>query len=146
MIKRREFIAGLGTAAVWPLSARAQQPARMRRIGVLMPFDETDPEGKARLSAFTRALSELGWTDGSNARMDVRWTAASNVDRVRMFAKELVDLQPDVIVTNTTPITGAFQRETQTIPIIFAGLSDPVGAGFVASLPRPGGNLSGFIN
>jgi putative ABC transport system substrate-binding protein len=112
---------------------------------VLMSFDETDPEGKARLSGFTQGLSELGWTDGGNVRMEVRWTAA-NLDRVRMFAKELVDLQPDVILATSTPTTAALQQATRTIPIVFAGISDPVGAGFVASLPRPGGNLTGFIN
>ena len=117
----------------------------MRRIGVLMAFDENDPEGKARLSGFTQGLAELGWTDGRNLRMDVRW-AAGNVDRMRMFAKELVDLQPDVILAGATPATAALQRETRTIPIVFAIVADPVGAGFVASLPRPGGNITGFSN
>jgi putative ABC transport system substrate-binding protein len=143
-MRRREFIAGLGSAATWPMAAKAQQPVPMRRIGVLMPYDETDPEGKARLSAFTQGLSELGWS--SNARMDVRWTAASNVDRVRMFAKELVDLRPDVILASTTPVIAALRRETRTIPIVFAAGGDPVGEGFVASLPRPGGNITGFIS
>ena len=144
-MRRREFIAGLGGAAAWPLAARAQQPDRMRRIGVLMAWDENDPEAKACLSGFTQGLAELGWTDGRNLRMDVRW-AAGNVDRMRMFAKELVDLQPDVILANSTPVTAALQRETRTIPIVFVTVSDPVGAGFVASLPRPGGNITGFIN
>ncbi len=144
-MRRREFIAGLERAAAWPLAARAQQADRMRRIGVLMAFDENDPEAKACLSGFTQGLAELGWTDGRNLRMDVRW-AAGNVDRMRMFAKELVDLQPDVILANSTPATAALQRETRTIPIVFVAVSDPVGAGFVASLPRPGGNITGFIN
>jgi putative ABC transport system substrate-binding protein len=117
----------------------------MRRIGVLMSGDENDPEGKARLSGFTEGLAELGWTDGRNMRMDVRWAAAA-VDRMRMFAKESVDLQPDVILANTTPVTAALQRETRKIPIVFVNVADPVGSGFVASLPRPGGNLTGFSN
>src|SRR3984893_14958491 len=103
LMQRREFIAGLGSAAAaWPAVARAQQPDRMRRIGVLMAIDENDPEGKARLSGFTQGLAELGWTDGRNLRMDVRW-GAGNVDRERVFAKELVDLQPDGILANTPP-------------------------------------------
>jgi putative ABC transport system substrate-binding protein len=123
--------------------AWAQQPDRMRRVGVLMAFDETDPEGKARLSGFTQGLSELGWTDNRNLRMDVRW-AIDNVDRMRALAKELVDLQPDVILGGATPATAALRRETRTIPIVFASVSDPVGSGFVAGLPRPGGNITGF--
>ena len=120
---RRDFIAGLGSAAVaWPLAARAQQPDRMPRVGVLMAFDETDPEGKARLSGFTQGLSELGWTDGNNMRMDVRW-AAGDVDRMRVFAKELINLQPDVIFTDSTLQTALFQRETRTIPIVFVLVS-----------------------
>jgi ABC transporter substrate binding protein len=108
-----------------------------------MAFDETDPEGKARLSGFTQGLSELGWTDSRNLRMEVRW-AIDNVDRVRALAKQLVDLQPDVILGGATPATAALQRETRTIPIVFASVSDPVGSGFVAGLPRPGGNITGF--
>jgi putative ABC transport system substrate-binding protein len=117
----------------------------MWRIGVLMALGENDPEAKAWLSAFTQGLQELGWTDGRNLRMEVRW-AAGDVDRMRMFAKELVDLRPDAILSHTTPGTAALQRETRTIPVVFAGISDPVGDGFVAGLPRPGGNLTGFIN
>jgi putative tryptophan/tyrosine transport system substrate-binding protein len=117
----------------------------MRRIGVLMPFDESDPEAKGWLYGFMRGLAELGWTDGRNMRMDVRW-AADDVDRLRVFAKELVGLQPDVILANSTPVTAALQRETQTIPIVFAIVADPVGSGFVAGLPRPGRNATGFIN
>jgi putative tryptophan/tyrosine transport system substrate-binding protein len=145
-MRRREFIAGLGGAAVWSHVARAQQPDRMRRVGVLMGSGERDPESKAQLSAFTQGLGELGWTDGRNLRTVVRWPASGNVDRVRMFAKELVDLQPDVILSEGTPATAALQQETRTIPIVFAGVSDPVGFGFVASVPRPGGNITGFIN
>ena len=144
-LRRREFIAGLGGAAVaWPLAARAQQGNRVRRIGVLIGFSENDPEAKAYLSGFRQGLAELGWTDG-NLWMDVRW-AAANADQMRTFAKELVNLQPDVILANTTPVTAALQRETRTIPIVFAVVSDPVGVGFVASLSRPGGNLTGFIH
>jgi putative ABC transport system substrate-binding protein len=143
-MRRREFITLLGgAAAAWPLAARAQQGERMRRIGVLMEPPEDDPEGKAHLSGFTQALGELGWTDGRNLRMDVRW-AAGSFERTRMFAKELVDLQPDVILARGTPATAAFQRETRTIPIVFVAVGDPVGSGFVASLPRPGGNITGF--
>src|ERR1700674_2903028 len=145
-MRRRDFVMGLvGAAVAWPLAARAQQPDRMRRIGVLMALGENDPEAKAWLSAFTQGLQELGWIDGRNLRMDIRW-AAGNVDLMRMFAKELVDLRPDAILAHTTPGTAALQRETRTIPVVFAGISDPVGDGFVAGLPRPGGNLTGFIN
>jgi putative tryptophan/tyrosine transport system substrate-binding protein len=144
-MRRREFIALLGGAAMaWPLAAHAQQPDRMRRIGVLVPLDENDPEAKTYLAGFTQGLAELGWTDGRNLRMEVRW-AAADVDRMRMFAKELVDLQPEIIFVNSTAVTAALQRETRTIPIVFAAVSDPVGDGFVAGLPRPGGNLTGFI-
>ena len=144
-MRRREFIAGLGSAAAWPVAARAQQPDRGQRVGVLMAPDETDPQGKARFSGFTQRLTELGWTEGRNLRTDVRW-AADNVDRMRLFAKELVGLKPDVILATSTPVTAALQRETRTIPIVFANLNDPVASGFVASLPRPGGNLTGLIN
>ena len=135
----------LGGATAWPLVAFAQQGSdRMHRIGLLMPYDEADPEAKTYLSEFVRGLAELGWTDGRNVRIDMRW-AAGNVERIRRFAKELTELQPDVILSPTTAVTAAFQRETRTIPIIFASVSDPVGSGFVAGLPRPGGNLTGFI-
>jgi ABC-type uncharacterized transport system substrate-binding protein len=145
-MRRREFIMGLGGAAIaWPRAAHAQQADRMRRIGVLTGFGENDPEGKAYLAGFTRELAELVWTDGRNLRMEVRW-AGADVDLMRMFAKELVGLRPDVILANTTPVTAALQRETRTIPIVFVTVADPVGDGFVASLPRPGGNLTGFIH
>jgi len=144
-MRRRDFITFFGSTAAWPMVARAQQPGRLRRIGVLMSWDESDPEIKTFLSGFMQGLAELGWTDGGNVRIEVRW-AGGNVDRLRMFAKESVDLQPDVILATSTPSTAALQQATQTIPIVFAGISDPVGAGFVASLPRPGGNLTGFIN
>jgi putative tryptophan/tyrosine transport system substrate-binding protein len=145
-MRRREFIAGLGSAVAWPIAARAQQGDRMRRIGVLMGGDENDPERKARVSAFTQALADLGWTDGRNVRMDVRWGGA-DADRTKVFAKELVGLQPDIIATNGTTIgTVAVQRLTRTIPIVFANAGDPVAAGIVARLDRPGGNITGFAN
>jgi putative ABC transport system substrate-binding protein len=147
MIKRREFVAGLGSVAAWPLAARAQQSDRVRRrIGVLMVLYETDPLGQAALSMLTQGLAELGWMDGRNLRIDVRW-AGNDLNRMRMFAKELVGLQPDVLLAgNSTPVTAALQRETRTIPIVFVGLGDPVASGLIASLPQPGGNLTGFFN
>jgi len=144
-MRRREFITGASAAAAWPLAARAQQGERVRRIGVLVPYSEDDPYPRAWLSAFVQELAELGWKEGRNLRMDVRWPAG-NVDRVRMYAKELVDLQPDVILVDSTPQTAALQRETRTISIVFVVVSDPVGSGFVAGLPRPGGNMTGFSN
>src|SRR6516165_10507935 len=143
MIKRREFIAGLGSAAAWPLSVRAQQPERTRRIAVLMGFDENDPLAKLRISAFTQALADLGWTDGRTVRMDVRWAGADN-NRARALAQELVGLQPEIIVTNATPATVAVQRETRTIPIVFSNVGDPVAIGIVPRLDRPSGNVTGF--
>jgi putative ABC transport system substrate-binding protein len=143
-MRRREFITLLGgAAAAWPLAASAQQPGQMPRIGVLTGF-ENDPEGTAQLSGFTQGFQELGWTDGRNVRMDVRWPAGS-VERMRMLAKELVGMQPDVILAQTTPVVAALQRETRTIPIVFVTVADPVGQGFVESLSRPGGNITGFI-
>jgi putative tryptophan/tyrosine transport system substrate-binding protein len=143
-MKRREFITLLGGAAAWPVAARAQPSGRVRRIGVLMGYGEADPDAKADLATFVRGLSDLGWSDGRNLRMDVRWTAG-NVDRARVVAKELVDQQPDVILAHATPQTAALQRETRTIPIVFVVVSDPIGSGFVVGLPRPGGNITGFV-
>jgi putative ABC transport system substrate-binding protein len=144
-MKRRDFFGLLGGAAAWPLTARAQQPDRMRRIGVLMGWSDMDPEYRGRLAAFQTELSKLGWTDGQNLRIDVRWTLG-DVERARFLAKELVDLKPDVILSGATPPTAELQRETRTIPIVFVNVSDPVGSGFVARLPQPGGNLTGFVN
>ena len=144
-MKRRTFIAGLGSSAAWPVVARAQQPGRVRRIGLLMRYGETDPEGKVWLPAFIRGLAALGWIDGRNLLMDVRW-GAGDLDRMRTHAKELVELRPDVIIANSTATTTAIQRESRSIPIIFVAISDPVGSGFVVGLPHPGGNLTGFIN
>ena len=128
-----------------PVDAGAQQAGAIRRIGVLMGFDERDTDANAQLSAFTKALPGLGWTESRNLRMEVRW-AAGNIERARAFAKELVDSRPDVILAHTTPVTAALQRETRSIPIVFVTVSDPVGAGFIADLRRPGGNITGFIN
>jgi putative tryptophan/tyrosine transport system substrate-binding protein len=143
-MRRREFIAGLGAAA-WPLAARAQQGDRVRRIGVLMPLDENDPVAKARISAFTQALADLGWADGRNVRMDLR-SGRGDANRIRALAQELVGFQPDVIVTGTTPAAVAVQRETRTIPIVFVDGGDPVASGMVSRLDRPGGNITGFAN
>jgi putative ABC transport system substrate-binding protein len=143
MIRRRDFITLLGAASVWPLAARAQRGDRVRRIGVLMPFDENDPVAKTIVSAFTQALAGLSWTIGRNVRMDLRW-GGDDINRIRAHAQELVGLQPDIIVTNGTPATAALQRETRTIPIVFANVGDPVASGIVARLDRPGGNITGF--
>jgi putative ABC transport system substrate-binding protein len=145
-IRRREFITLLGgAAAAWPQAARAQQGDRVRRIGVLTPVDENDPEMKRRISLFTQALADLGWTDGRNMRMDLRWGRGDS-NRIRALAQELVGLQPDIILTSGTPPTAAVQRETRTIPIVFANVSDPVASGLVPRLNQPGGNLTGFAN
>jgi putative tryptophan/tyrosine transport system substrate-binding protein len=141
-MRRREFIAGLGAMA-WPLAARAQQSERVRRIGALMAFDENDPEGKSRVSALTQALADLGWTDGRNVRMDLRWFG-DDINRIRALAHELVGLQPEIIVTAGTAATVAVQRETRTIPIVFAGVNDPVASGIVARLDHPSSNTTGF--
>ena len=142
-LRRREFISGLGGATAWPLAARAQQGDPVRRVGVLMGGDD-DPEGKRRLSAFTQALAGLGWSDGRNVRMDLRW-AGGDINRIRALARELVGLQPEIIVTlPSTPATAALQRETRTIPIVFLNVGDPVASSIVARLDRPDGNATGF--
>ena len=142
-MKRREFITLLGGAAELPMAARAQQGDRVRRIGVLMPVDENDPLAETFLSAFTQALSDLGWTDGRNVRIDLRWGRA-DINRIRALAQQLVGLQPDIIVANGTAATAAVQRETRTIPIVFANVADPVAISIVARLDRPNGNITGF--
>jgi putative tryptophan/tyrosine transport system substrate-binding protein len=142
-IIRREFITLLGgTALAWPLAGRAQQ---LPRIGVLTPFNNHDTEGRSRVSAFREALREAGWVEGRNIRIEYRW-AAGDPDRIRAYAAEMVGLAPEAILANSTPVLAALRKETQTIPIVFSGVSDPVGVGFVASLARPGGNLTGFAN
>ena len=145
-MRRREFLKLVGGSAVaWPLVARAQQPERIRRIGVLMGYAESDRQGQANVAAFRMGLQKLGWTEGRNVAIEYRW-AAAEADLVQRFAKELVALQPDLILTQNTPITAAVLQQTRTIPIIFANVSDPVGSGFVAGLPRPGGNVTGLID
>jgi putative tryptophan/tyrosine transport system substrate-binding protein len=143
-MKRRDFIALLGGAvATWPLAARAQQPDRMRLIGVLVGFAENDPFGQSQIAAFRGALPKLGWMEGSNLRIEVRWSA-DDADRTKTLAKELVDMRPDAILGLTTPVIRALARETQTVSIVFAVVSDPIGNGFTASLAHPGGNITGF--
>jgi putative ABC transport system substrate-binding protein len=142
-VKRREFITGLASTAAWPLAVQAQQAERVRRIGVLIAFDENDPQGKRRYSAFTQALADLGWIDGRNVRMDVRW-GGDDTNQMRALAQELVGLQPDVMLAATTPAATALQRETRTIAIVFASVADPVASGIVARLDRPSGNITGF--
>jgi putative tryptophan/tyrosine transport system substrate-binding protein len=143
LLKRREFITLLGGAAAWPLAARAQQPERMRRVGVLMGQAEDDPDTNARLAGFRRGLESLGWSEGRNFRLDTRFAPAGA--QAQVLAKELVALQPDVILAQATPATAALQRESNVIPIVFVTVADPIGSGFVASLARPGGNLTGLL-
>ena len=143
-MKRREFLGVLGGAASWPLAARAQQSDRVRRIGVLMGYAESDAEGQAYVAIFREELQKLGWAEGRNFQIDIRW-ATSDPEAVQRLAKELVALQPDVILSPTTPTTAALLQQTRTIPIIFAIVSDPVGSGFIASFAKPGGNVTGFI-
>ena len=144
-MQRREFITLLcGVVAAWPRSARAQQPERVRRIGVLMGFAERDSLGQAAFAAFRDGLEKLGWTEGRNIQIDTRW-ATTDVESIQRFAKELVALKPELLVSTSTPTTTSLLQQTRTISIIFTNVSDPVGSGFVASLPRPGGNTTGFL-
>jgi putative ABC transport system substrate-binding protein len=144
-IGRRKFISALGgTVVAWPITARAQQPEQMRRIGVLMALAADDPEGQARLVAFVQGLQESGWTDGRNVRIDARW-AAGDADRFRRYAAELIALAPDVILASGGTGVGALLQATRAVPIVFTQTNDPVGAGYVDSLARPGGNATGFI-
>jgi putative ABC transport system substrate-binding protein len=143
-MKRREFITVLGGAAVaWPLAARAQQPGGARRIGVLMPYTQDDPEDQARVAALKDGLKQLGWIEGQNFRADYRWYAG-DADRARVLAKELVELQPELLVAGATPGAVALRQETRTIPIVFVPVTDPVGQGLVEGLARPGGNATGL--
>ena len=144
-MRRRDFISLLGGAAVaWPIAARAQQPERVRRIGVLMGYPENDLEGTAFFAAFREGLDRLGWVEDRNTRFDTRWATADDAEARQRFAKELIALQPDLILSNNTPTTAALLQQTRAIPIVFATVSDPVGSGFVTSLARPGGNVTGF--
>ena len=144
-MKRREFISLIGGAAAWPLAARAQEPGRMRRVGVLFAFFDFDPESQARIAAFQQELESLGWREGSNIQIEYRW-ASGDAERFRAFAAELVAARPDVLVAHATPSAEALARATRTIPIIFAAVSDPVASGLVASLSEPGRNATGFTN
>src|ERR1700676_4565276 len=145
-MRRREFISLFGTAAAaWPLTARAQQSAKMARIGMLMGLPEGDPEGERWVKAFVEGLSQSGWKRDSNVKIDLRWGGA-NPDQMQKMAKELVESGPDVINVTTTPATAAVLREPHPIPVVFSVVSEPVGAGFVQNFPRPGGNATGFVN
>ena len=144
-MKRREFIALLGgAAAALPLVARAQQPERMRRVGILMSGTESDPELQARVAVFRQTLEQLGWSEGRNIHIDIRF-AAIRTDQYSALANEMIALHPDVILGHTTPVAAALQRESRTVPIVFVNVSDPVGTGLVASLARPGGNITGLM-
>ena len=143
-MKRREFIAGLGSAVAWPLAVRAQQPNRQRRIGVLIHFSESQPTGQQYVAAFRQGLKELGWTDGGNVRIDVRWIAGSP-ERIQSYAAELVGLAPDVILASNTPAVVGLQQTSRSVPIVFVGVIDAVGSGLVHSLARPRGNATGFL-
>jgi putative tryptophan/tyrosine transport system substrate-binding protein len=143
-IGRRGFIAG-GAAAAWPLVSRAQQPDRVRRIGVLMGYAESDSDAQSWYAALREGLQKLGWTAGRNTQIDTRWAPPDDAESMRRFAKELVALQPDLLLSSTTPTTSALLQQTHTIPIVFAIVADPIGSGFVANFARPGGNVTGFI-
>jgi putative ABC transport system substrate-binding protein len=145
-MRRREFLGGLaGTAVAWPLASRAQQRERVQRIGALMNLAENDPEGQARVAAFQQALQQLGWIENRNVRFDIRW-GAGNQERYRQYAAELVALSPDVILAAATSVLPWLLQATRTIPVVFTQVTDPVGAGYVKSLARPGGNATGFAN
>jgi ABC-type uncharacterized transport system substrate-binding protein len=144
-VNKREFITLAGSAAVaWPLAAQAQSD-RVRRIGVLMGYPESDSEAQTKIAAFRDGLQKLGWAEGRNTRIETRWATPVDAESMERFAKELVALQPDLILSSTTPTTAALLQQTRTIPIVFATVADPVGSGFVASFSRPGGNITGFV-
>jgi putative ABC transport system substrate-binding protein len=143
IIARRQLLAAFGGAAAWPVAARAQQGERMRRVGVLMPGASDDPVFKARLAAFLEGLQQLGWVDGRNVRIDTRW-GTRDADLIRKYAGELVALGPDAVMALTSAPVEALLQVTRIVPIVFAIVADPVGAGYVESLARPGGNVTGF--
>jgi putative tryptophan/tyrosine transport system substrate-binding protein len=143
-MRRREFITLIGSAAAWPLSARAQRPDQTHRVGVLIGLAEDDPDSKARLGAFREGLDKLGWSEGRNIHLDVRFVLPANEQQVQILVKELLALSPDVVVAQTTALTAAFRRENRNVPIVFVAVGDPIGAGFIANLARPGGNLTGL--
>jgi putative tryptophan/tyrosine transport system substrate-binding protein len=143
-MRRRKFITLLGSAAaVWPFVARAEQRDRTRLVGVLMGFAESDPTAQSMVAAFRNALPKLGWTEGDNVRLELRW-GGYDVDRIATLAKELVDLKPDAILGQTTPVISALARVTRTVPVVFVTVSDPIGSGFAANLAHQGGNITGF--
>src|SRR6516225_5876895 len=142
-MRRRSFIQGIAAFSAWPLAARAQPADRMRRVGLLMGYREDDAEGQANLAAFRQGLQQLGWIEGRNIQIDIRWGGA-DPDKARGFAKELVAMSPDVIVPNTNLMMAVLQKETHTIPVVFVYVGDPVGSGYVTNLARPGGNATGF--
>jgi putative tryptophan/tyrosine transport system substrate-binding protein len=142
-MRRREFITLLGSAATtWPLAVRAQQP---RRIGALMGYPESDSEGQAYIAAFLEGLQKLGWTEDRNIRIDIRWATPGDAEAIPRFAKEFAALQPELVISSSTPATAALMQLTRSVPIVFVNVADPIGSGFVASFPRPGGNVTGFI-
>jgi putative ABC transport system substrate-binding protein len=142
-MRRREFIAGLAGATIWPLPARAQQSRSIRKIGVLVNYFSGEPEGQARIEAFSGALRKLGWIEGENLHIEIRY-AGDEADRYHRYARELVEMVPDVILAGASPSVAALQGITHSVPVVFSGVADPVGAGFVKSLARPGGNMTGF--
>jgi putative ABC transport system substrate-binding protein len=145
-MRRRDFIAVLGgAAATWPLVARAQQGDHMRRLGVLMGYPETDAEAQSYFAAFRDSLRRLGWIDGRNIAIDIRWARPGDMISMERFAKELIAVQPDLILSNTTPTTVALLQQTRSIPLVFAMVADPIGSGFVTSFAQPGGNATGFV-
>jgi putative tryptophan/tyrosine transport system substrate-binding protein len=144
-MRRREFMTLVAGAAAWPHAVYAEQQESLRRVGVLMGYAENDPESQSWLAAFKQGLMALGWAEGRNLRIDTLW-AAGDISRATASAKDLVTLQPEVILSNSTPVTEALCRETRSVPLVFVNVSDPIGSGFVESLPRPGGNVTGFIN
>jgi putative ABC transport system substrate-binding protein len=144
-VRRREFITLVGGAAAWPLAARAQQAERVRRVGMLIAGSDSDREGQRRLAAFREELERLGWAEPRNIRIDMRWAAPGDTQSNQRFAKELVALQPDLLVSSTTPPTAALLQQTRTIPIISISVNDPISGGFVESFPRPRGNATGFV-
>jgi len=146
-IGRRKFLATLlgGGAAAWPLAAGAQQGERVRRVGMLMGYPENDLEGQAHIEAFREQLQKLGWTEGRNIHINTRWVTSTDMELMRRFAQELVAQQPDVILSHITPTTAVLLQQTRTIPIVFVAVSDPIGSGFIASFPHPGGNVTGFV-
>ncbi|MDB5923525.1 MAG: transporter substrate binding protein [Betaproteobacteria bacterium] len=144
-MKRRDFVRLLGGAGIAPFAARAQRPGKMRRIAMLLGQTDADVDAQSRLLPFKETLAQLGWTEGRNLSIEVRWSGG-DIERAAVLARELVAEKPELIVCTTTPVTAALQRETRTIPIIFTAVSDPIGSGFVRTLSQPGGNITGFIN